>query len=542
MKRTGIDRDGRVIILPPTTVEEHIAVHKESKARTTLLQSIPDDHVTLTLKTKDELELLSFDDLYYKLKTLEVDVQGHTTFSSSQSAGPRHSAFIEKLDLEEMDLKWQMAMLSVRVHKFEQKARRKIDFDKKESARFNKKKTDHDGESDGVIASKEFGMIAGYDTEDAIKESAAMIYNLITGADIEEASTTGDAREFALMGVTSERNTSKNLFRLIDSSMFVRTKVGLGFNNCIRENELGWDDYAFSVFTTHSKDVEGRLVFCMFAKSDSMKVVPLPLSGDYTSLSDHSDLDESQMSYEVNTNNFASSDSSVKSSEPKPNNSTSCASTSSVSTSENEAEIESNENPFLDAKVEGIFDSGCFRSMTSNKERLDDFQVIQGEKVTFGGGEGRITGKGTIRTLTLDFENVYYDFKLPDESMVVVKVPRKHNLYTINLNNLCPRGNLACLVAHASVDESVKWHRRMGHVNYKNMNRLVKGNLVRGLPPKLFKNDHTCVACCKGTQGATTNPAGTQDGDSDSDCDEKVIIFNTLKFHRSGIYNMGVNS
>ncbi|GKB60769.1 hypothetical protein Tco_0916955 [Tanacetum coccineum] len=41
---------------------------------------------------------------------------------------------IEKLDLEEMDLKWQMAMLSVRVYKFEQKAGRKIDFDKKESA------------------------------------------------------------------------------------------------------------------------------------------------------------------------------------------------------------------------------------------------------------------------------------------------------------------------------------------------------------------------------------------------------------------------
>ncbi|GKB59718.1 putative ribonuclease H-like domain-containing protein [Tanacetum coccineum] len=92
------------------------------------------------------------------------------------------------------------------------------------------------------------------------------------------------------------------------------------------------------------------------------------------------------------------------------------------------------------------------------------------------------------------------DFMLPDESMVVLRVPRKHNLYTINLNNLSPRGNLACLVAKASVDESVKWHRRMGHVNYKNMNRLVKGNLVRGLPPKLFKNDHTCVACCKGKQ------------------------------------------
>nr|GEW75879.1 putative ribonuclease H-like domain-containing protein [Tanacetum cinerariifolium] len=32
------------------------------------------------------------------------------------------------------------------------------------------------------------------------------------------------------------------------------------------------------------------------------------------------------------------------------------------------------------------------------------------------------------------------------------------------------------------------------------MNRLLKGNLVRGLPLKLFKNDHTCVACCKGKQ------------------------------------------
>ncbi|GJY29582.1 putative ribonuclease H-like domain-containing protein, partial [Tanacetum coccineum] len=45
LKRTRRDRDGRVIILPPTTADEHIVVQRESKARTTLLQSIPDDHV-----------------------------------------------------------------------------------------------------------------------------------------------------------------------------------------------------------------------------------------------------------------------------------------------------------------------------------------------------------------------------------------------------------------------------------------------------------------------------------------------------------------
>nr|GFA23508.1 xylulose kinase-1 [Tanacetum cinerariifolium] len=42
---TSRDHDGNVIILPPTTADEHIAVQRESKPRTTLLQSIPDDHV-----------------------------------------------------------------------------------------------------------------------------------------------------------------------------------------------------------------------------------------------------------------------------------------------------------------------------------------------------------------------------------------------------------------------------------------------------------------------------------------------------------------
>nr|GEZ97769.1 xylulose kinase-1 [Tanacetum cinerariifolium] len=45
LKRTERDRDGRVIILLPTTADEHIAVQRESKAKTTLIQSIPDDHV-----------------------------------------------------------------------------------------------------------------------------------------------------------------------------------------------------------------------------------------------------------------------------------------------------------------------------------------------------------------------------------------------------------------------------------------------------------------------------------------------------------------
>ncbi|GJR76893.1 putative ribonuclease H-like domain-containing protein [Tanacetum coccineum] len=59
---------------------------------------------------------------------------------------------------------------------------------------------------------------------------------------------------------------------------------------------------------------------------------------------------------------------------------------------------------------------------------------------------------------------------------------------------------LTRLFAKATSDESKTWHRRLGHINFKTMNKLVKGNLVRGLPSKLFKNDQTCVACQKGKQ------------------------------------------
>nr|GFB91778.1 hypothetical protein [Tanacetum cinerariifolium] len=84
---------------------------------------------------------------------------------------------------------------------------------------------------------------------------------------------------------------------LIDSFISVRTKVGLGFTDGISQKELGWDDSAFSIFTTTSEDVEGRPTFHRFAKTKSMKAEPPPLTGDYTSLSDYTDLDKSQLSY-----------------------------------------------------------------------------------------------------------------------------------------------------------------------------------------------------------------------------------------------------
>ncbi|GKB62875.1 putative ribonuclease H-like domain-containing protein [Tanacetum coccineum] len=73
-------------------------------------------------------------------------------------------------------------------------------------------------------------------------------------------------------------------------------------------------------------------------------------------------------------------------------------------------------------------------------------------------------------------------------------------MYSFDLKNVVPKGGLTCLFAMATIDESNLWHMRLGHINFKTMSKLVKGNLVRGLPSKLFENDHTCVACQKRKQ------------------------------------------
>ncbi|GJV59432.1 putative ribonuclease H-like domain-containing protein [Tanacetum coccineum] len=178
----------------------------------------------------------------------------------------------------------------------------------------------------------------------------------------------------------------------------------------------------------------------------------------------------------------------------------------------------------------GIVDSGCSRHLTGNKAYLAEYQDFNGGLVAFGESKCYITGKGKIKIGKLDFEDVCFvkelqhfnlffvsqmcdkknkvlftyteclvlspEFKLPDENQVLLRIPRQNNMYSFNLENIIPSGGLA----KAIIDESNKWHRRLGHVNFKNLNKLVKGNLVRGLPSKIFQNDHTCVACQKGKQ------------------------------------------
>ncbi|GKA15573.1 ribonuclease H-like domain-containing protein [Tanacetum coccineum] len=92
----------------------------------------------------------------------------------------------------------------------------------------------------------------------------------------------------------------------------------------------------------------------------------------------------------------------------------------------------------------------------------------------------RVIDSGCSSVLFTDTECVVLspDFKLTDESHVLLKVPRKDNMYSVDLKNDIPQGCLTCVFAKATPDESNLWHRRLGHVNFKTMNKLVRENLV----------------------------------------------------------------
>nr|GEY42883.1 ribonuclease H-like domain-containing protein [Tanacetum cinerariifolium] len=134
----------------------------------------------------------------------------------------------------------------------------------------------------------------------------------------------------------------------------------------------------------------------------------------------------------------------------------------------------------------GYWDSDCSRHMTGNISYLFDYQQFDRGYVSFGQGGCKITGKGTIKIGKLEFENVYFvkdlkynlfsvsqiydnnnsvmftdsecivlgrDFKLLDDANVLLRTPRQHNMYSIDLNDIVPHKDLTCLVAKAFADE-----------------------------------------------------------------------------------------
>ena len=77
------------------------------------------------------------------------------------------------------------------------------------------------------------------------------------------------------------------------------------------------------------------------------------------------------------------------------------------------------------------------------------------------------------------------------------------NIYEANILSNTD-GSPTCLISKASVDESWNWHKKLSHLNFSNINELVKKDLVRGLPNALYVPDGLCDACQKAKQRRTS--------------------------------------
>nr|GEY96565.1 hypothetical protein [Tanacetum cinerariifolium] len=139
------------------------------------LRSLPSvwSNISLIMRSKPGIDNLDIDDLYNNLKVYEADIKGSFESSSnsqnvafvslestsstnelnvaySVSSATGHSSQlvkedleqIDQDDLEEMDLKWQVSMFSMRVKRSYKKTRRKLEFNGKEPVGFDKTKVE----------------------------------------------------------------------------------------------------------------------------------------------------------------------------------------------------------------------------------------------------------------------------------------------------------------------------------------------------------------------------------------------------------------
>lgn len=79
---------------------------------------------------------------------------------------------------------------------------------------------------------------------------------------------------------------------------------------------------------------------------------------------------------------------------------------------------------------------------------------------------------------------------------IVLIAPRRQDVYVLDMSSVTKNGT--CLFAKATDTLNWLWHKRLSHLNFKNINNLAKQNKVRGLPSLVFTKDKPCSACEKG--------------------------------------------
>ncbi|GKA43632.1 hypothetical protein Tco_0736356 [Tanacetum coccineum] len=370
---------------------ENFAASKDANLK--LLRSLPSawNNIALIMRNKSDLDTLSMDDLYNNLKVYESEIKGQTSsslnshnvafvssdnfsstneivntahsvsaakskdqastasyaddvmfsfFANQSNALQLDNEYLEQIDdddLEEMDLKWQVAMLTMRVKRFIKKTGRKLDLNGKETVGFDKTKVEcynfhrrchftrecrvlrnqwnrnrddprrnalvDTSTTNALVVQDGIGYQMGLESlkarivvheknEAVYEENIAFLKYDVQVKDIsikdlknqlEEALKEKDDLKLKL---EIFKESSKNITKLINSQISAKDKTSLGYDSQMNESELNnihmnKSKVVYSVFNSRESDVDDSPVNDRFKTGKGFHAVPPPYTRNY---------------------------------------------------------------------------------------------------------------------------------------------------------------------------------------------------------------------------------------------------------------------
>ncbi|GJU35888.1 putative ribonuclease H-like domain-containing protein [Tanacetum coccineum] len=327
-------------------------------------------------------------------------------------------------DLEEIDLRWQMAMLTMRARRFLKNTRRKLTVNGNETIGFDKSKVEcYNCHKRGHFARK---CRAPRNQDNKNNESSRRSMPVETSTSIALVSCDG------LGGYhwSDQAEEGPNYLRIVKAISSKEEPKE------VRKNDDApiIEEWVSDINTAHSKPTVNAAIPMSYLSKIAHSTIKRPIHKNTSFINSNiNQMVNTVMGIEVNTARSIAVVNVVK------GDNVNAVKASACWVWKPKTKVLDHGNPQIDLQDSGVIDSGCSRHMIGNMSYLTDYEEIYGGYVAFRGNPkgGKITGK---------------------------IVPRKNNMYSVDLKNIVPKGGLTCLLAKATSDESKLWHRRLDHL------------------------------------------------------------------------------
>ncbi|GJZ00751.1 putative ribonuclease H-like domain-containing protein [Tanacetum coccineum] len=270
-------------------VEAHGAEVSTKDANHKFLRSLPPtwSNLAMTMRTKPDVDTLSIDDFSCTPTSLNnikdkesscwfCDELIYSLFAKqSEDLDLLHEDLeqIDDVDIKEMDINWQIAMIAIRMKIYTKELEGESGIDGKRNS----------------VKKLEAQVVTFQKQQLSLNEQLTFQANEIYAKDekLKKYRRIGmkavKEKEQLQKIVDSWKNSSKNLWKLVDSGMTSNSKVGLGYEIQSNNEVLSYEEEMNrTVFKCTEEDFLNKPLYSRFSKTDNFKGVPHPLTGDYT--------------------------------------------------------------------------------------------------------------------------------------------------------------------------------------------------------------------------------------------------------------------